>query len=222
MSGRQPFKLFSNQTPFKLTNVKSDLIVSDPQKLTMSRAGYYSRLARKKGVEKELEYYFSSLTTTIKNIKKLLYFFRKTKSTIIFTRFHWQDRPDSLTQSHHPMFNPKEIVEEDFRFLIGLKPKNEEIVLNKICENPFNCTEIDDLLKSLKVNHIIICGVRTPGYLDTMALDATDRGFTVTVVSDSCTGGSRNGPSKLISSQIRLRYTHTLIDEFTSEQIDHA
>jgi nicotinamidase-related amidase len=219
MSGRQPFKLFSIPTPFKLTDVESALIVCDPQKLTMSRTGYYARLARKKGVEKELGYYFASLPTTMKNIKKLLSFFRKTKLTIIFTRFYWQDSPDSLTQSHHPMFDPKEFVEEDFRFLEDLKPKNEEIVLNKICENPFNCTEIDNLLRSLKVNHIIICGVRTPGYLDTMALDATDRGFKVTVVSDSCTGGSRNGPSNLISSQIHVRYTHTLINEFTSEQI---
>ena len=219
MSGRQPFKLFPRPIPFILTNMKSALIVSDAQKLTMGRTGYYARLSRKKGVEKELGYYFASLPTTLENIKELISFFRKTELTIIFTRFHWEDPLDSRTQSDHPMFDYEEILDEDFSFLEDLKPKDMEIVLNKICENPFNCTEIGDILKSIEVNHIAICGVRSPGYLDTMALDAADRGFRVTLVSDACTGGFRNGPSNLISSLIRIRYTHMLIDEFTSEQI---
>lgn len=219
MSGRQPFKLFSKPIPFEITNMKSALVVSDPQKLTMSRTGYYARLARKKGVEKELEYYFASIPTTLKNIKELLYLFRKMGLNIIFTRFYWMDRLGCLTQSYHSMFDFDDIVEEDFSFLEELKPKNGEIVLNKICENPFNCTEIGNLLKDLKVNHLAICGVRTPGYLNTIALDAADRGFRVTVVSDACTGGLRNGPLNLISGLVRIRYTHALIDEFTSEQI---
>lgn len=216
---RRPFKLFSKPFPSELTKLNTALVVSDPQKLTMSKTGYFARLAQKKGVERELEYYFDSLVTVVKNIIKLLAFFRKTGSNIVFTRFYWDNNFRNGKSRRLSYFNSEEIHAEDFSFIQELKPEEEEIVLNKCCENPFNCTNIENILNNLRVKNIVICGVRTPGYLNTLAFDAADQGYKVFIVSDACTGGVRNGTSDLISDQIRVRNTNAMIEELTLETI---
>ncbi len=53
---------------------------------------------------------------------------------------------------------------------------------------PFHATDLDPLLRSLGVGHLIVCGVSLNVGVPGLVLGAVDRGFTVTVATDAVVG----------------------------------
>ena len=109
------------------------------------------------------------------------------------------------------------IWDEDFPYnpddeILSFSHRKDEIVLDKVCNNPFNCTELENLLDDHNIRYLILCGVRTPGYLNTIAFDAADRGFGVIVVSDACAGNAPNGTQQLTGGLIRVRNTRAILE----------
>ena len=108
---------------------------------------------------------------------------------------------------------------KDSEFLPDIKPEGGDIVIDKTCDNPFNCTGLEDVLTNLNSSYIIVCGVRGGGYLNTTALDAADRGFGVIVVSDAVASEIYHGTHPMVESLngglIRVRLTSSLIEELS-------
>lgn len=134
--------------------------------------------------------------TTIPNTRKLLERFRMLKRPIIFTR-HGALLPDgsdmierrqrrdedALEDSKRPAMWSKgdfehEIIEE-------LKPTQAELIIDKNSSSPFNSTGIDQLLKNLGINTLVVTGAATDMCVETTSRDAADRGYHVIVVEDA-------------------------------------
>jgi len=217
---RTPFKMLHKPAPpFPLTIHNTALLISDLQRLTVDDKGGIAKLSRLKGVISEFKDYYVSIQKVVNNVSKILERSRQLGLEVIFTRIVSKKKDGADIGQHTSIwdenfpYNP-----EDEAF--SIHNKENEPILDKVCSNPFNCTELDNLLRTLGVEYLILCGVRSPGYLDTIAFDAADRGFGVIVVSDACAGGTPNGTQKLTGGMIRVRNTRSILE--TLEYVDRG
>lgn len=81
----------------------------------------------------------------------------------------------------------------EHEILDSLAPKPGELVLNKNSSSVFNSTDINQLLKNLDVETLVVVGGATDMCVLTSSLDAADRGYDVVVAEDcTCTFNHRN------------------------------
>ncbi len=67
-----------------------------------------------------------------------------------------------------------------------IAPLPDDIVINKYCPNSFLGTELNDCLRSLGVEKLIVCGMMTHICIDTTVRAAMDHGYEVALVADAC------------------------------------
>jgi nicotinamidase-related amidase len=66
-----------------------------------------------------------------------------------------------------------------------LTPLSDELVIDKNASSPFNGTGIDQLLRNLELETLVIVGMATDMCVETTARDAADRGYNVIVAEDA-------------------------------------
>jgi nicotinamidase-related amidase len=69
-----------------------------------------------------------------------------------------------------------------------LKPEPADFIVDKIRTGGFSSTMLDTLLRARKIEHVIICGVRTTVGVATTVRDGRDLGYNMVIASDA-TGG---------------------------------
>ena len=67
-----------------------------------------------------------------------------------------------------------------------IKPQAEDKVIIKRYPNSFLQTELDEYLKSLRVDTLIVCGMMTHMCVDTTVRAAMDYGYQVKLAADAC------------------------------------
>ncbi len=84
---------------------------------------------------------------------------------------------------------------DDYFFLEGthgveiserIKPRDKDMIIVKHFPNSFLETELDDHLKSLGVDTLIVCGMMTHMCVDTTVRAAMDYGYQVKLVANAC------------------------------------
>ena len=83
---------------------------------------------------------------------------------------------DLMIPKGHPLAGPLDV----------LAPRVNEIVIPKTSSGVFNSTNIDYVLRNLRVTRLIVAGVVTDQCVDMAVRDAADRGYLVTVPEDAC------------------------------------
>jgi biuret amidohydrolase len=149
------------------------------------------------------EYFFDRLIRlVVPNTKRLLDFFRAHGLRVVYVTVgpHLPDNADfeplrrateSRIQRHAGMTNnlyPVGSFEHEIRE--ELTPRPGELVINKVTRGAFNSTGIDQLLRNLGVEELIVVGVATNACVETTARDAADRGYKCVLVDDACAGQS--------------------------------
>jgi nicotinamidase-related amidase len=72
----------------------------------------------------------------------------------------------------------------------SVSPLPGELVLNKTSSGTLNSTMLDQTLRNMGVESLIVCGVTTDVCVETTARDVADRGFQVIIAEDACTAFS--------------------------------
>jgi nicotinamidase-related amidase len=142
------------------------------------------------------EYYVPRIRETISNTQRLLEAFRQTKRDVIFTRHgallpsgrdmiarRQQRDSDAIEQSARPTLWSKGSWEH--QVIDQLAPRNDELVIDKNASSPFNGTGIDQILRNLHLETLVVTGMATDMCVETTARDAADRGYNVIVVEDA-------------------------------------
>ena len=143
--------------------------------------------ARQKGAEKALDYYRDRLEIIVPNIAKLQKAFRQKKMEILQTKIEsltLDGRERSRGHKAKGIFAPKG--SKDGEILKELKLRENEIVLPKTASGVFNATAIDQILRNLGIENLIVTGVVTNNCVENAVRDACDRGYAVTLVEDGC------------------------------------
>jgi len=71
----------------------------------------------------------------------------------------------------------------------AIAPEAGETVIGKRQCSSFFETELDSVLKSGGIDHLVVCGMQTEYCVDTAVRSARERGYRVTLVSDAHTTG---------------------------------
>ena len=67
----------------------------------------------------------------------------------------------------------------------GLEPRDNEPTVTKTSHNAFTTTNLQQMLVSRGVDHVVVCGIRTEQCCETTARVASDLGYTVTFVTEA-------------------------------------
>lgn len=123
--------------------------------------------------DKSSDYFVGDITELIKKTNKLLDFCRKNGYKIIFTTHIEKDSDSAFV----PNSKNVEIIKE-------LNKQASDVLITKYKISPFYKTNLDKELKGIK--EIVICGILTNLCVRSLAQDAYDRGFQITIIKDCC------------------------------------
>jgi nicotinamidase-related amidase len=143
------------------------------------------------------EYYAERiLGTMVPNIARLIAGFRAGDREVIYTRhgpllpdgrdlIARRRRRDALAsrETDRPALWPVGSYEHEI--VNEVKPRPGELVINKNASSPFNGTGIDQLLRNMGIDTLVLTGTATEMCVETTARDAADRGYNVIVAEDA-------------------------------------
>ncbi len=135
------------------------------------------------------DYYFDRLEQAVlPNVARLQAAFRARELEVIHTRIQ-SLTPDGRDRGpgHKRLGLHAPPGSKDAEFLEVVAPLENEIVINKTASGVFNCTNIEYVLRNLKIDGLFVVGVYSNECVSTAIRDACDLGFYVTLIADGCT-----------------------------------
>ena len=119
-----------------------------------------------------------------------------------------------ISRIHHPKGSwEAEVIPE-------VAPLANEILIPKTASGVFNATNIDYVLRNLRIDYLVVYGVMTDQCVESAVRDAADRGFLVTQVEDACAARAESGHRRSIEAMAghycRMRTTDQVIEEIES------
>ena len=137
-------------------------------------------------------YYFDRVErVVVPNLRRLLTFFRKHRLPVVHVRVRGDDdtaadwSPNSRLHIVQRGVMPCRPGMREYDWLEGIGPADGEVVVEKRSVSAFTTTGLEGLLRSMGVSHGVFTGVATHLGVGAAAIDAADRGFSVTVVDDA-------------------------------------
>jgi biuret amidohydrolase len=132
----------------------------------------------------------------IPNARRLLDAFRTAGQEVIYTR-HGALLPDGRDMIARRRRRDADAVADsgapamwaagsiEHAIVDTLAPRPGELVIDKNSSSAFNGTAIDQLLRNMQVETLVVAGVATDMCVETTSRDAADRGYNVIVVEDA-------------------------------------
>jgi nicotinamidase-related amidase len=144
--------------------------------------------AKRRGVfDKEFAFYFNEVATIVPRLRSLLALVRQCGIQVVHVRIGALTSDARDISSGHKRLNLKALPgTREIDILDELAPVEGEIVLSKGASGVFNATAIDQILRNMKIQTLIMGGVVTNYCVETAVRDAGDRGFDVFLLSDGC------------------------------------
>ena len=97
-------------------------------------------------------------------------------------------------------------------FVEGLEPAAGDHVLTHACNSAFQGTPLDAILRHLRRDHLICCGVSTAYTVETTVRHATDMGYHVGVVGDACSTATAEQHERALAAMAPLAEVTTLAE----------
>jgi len=123
--------------------------------------------------DKSSDYFVEDVSELIKKTNKLIDYCRKNGYKIIFTTHVEKDSDSAFA----PNSKNVEIIKE-------LHKQNSDVLITKNKISPFYKTNLEKELNG--INEIVICGILTNLCVRSLAEDAYDRDFQITIIKDCC------------------------------------
>ena len=177
-----------NQT-FVLDPKTSALVVVDLQYATGSPDHGLGKLLKEQGRLEEADYRFSRISKLVlPNTQRLLNAFRESGARVIYLTYG-SELPDCSDVPHHIRALVKATNniagQKEHEIVAQVAPEPGEPILNKVTMGAFSSTGLEARLRAWGISEIVTVGVSTNNCVGMTAMEASDRGFGVVVVSDA-------------------------------------
>ncbi len=152
----------------------------------------------------------------LKNVNSVLDSARDRKVPVVYVTVSFTEGyPDAPVKTHplYQMVSENRMVlaaESGGQIHASVTPKQDELVLNKTCVDPFVTTRLAQHLQMLDVNTIVVMGVWTNFAVEATARTAADMGYRVIVVRDAC--GSNSDENHEFSMSNLMPMFATVVD----------
>jgi nicotinamidase-related amidase len=127
----------------------------------------------KEWTDKSSDYFVGDISELIKKTNKLIDYCRKNDYKIIFTTHVEKDSDEAFA----PNSKNVEIIDE-------LHKQDSDVLITKNKISPFYQTDLEKHLEG--IDEIVICGILTNLCVRSLAQDAYDRDFKITIIKDCC------------------------------------
>lgn len=182
----------------QLNLTKSALIVIDMQR-------YF--------LEDGADAYLGAPNSLVSNVKSLIGAFREAKKPVIFSR-HAHRKGDDPGQMWRWWEGKLPWEGQTQANLVDeITPAADEILITKTRYSVFEGTDLNDQLKDLGMNAVVLCGVMTNLCVDTTARHAFMKDFQPIVVEDACASNCKDLHDAAISN---LKYGFAYIEKTES------
>jgi biuret amidohydrolase len=183
--------------PIAIERDKCALVIVDVQRYFTHPEAAFAKVfqAVKPGA---IDGYLQRVGTVLPRIQELQGSFRSLHLPVIFvvTGTHTgdgRDLPDwikdfdvlakqVLGERAHPTMNDWSWQVDDL-----ISPVPGELVLNKASSGALASTKLDQLLRNMGINSLVVCGLTTAVCVGQTAREHADRGFRVVIAEDACT-----------------------------------
>jgi len=187
-----------NESPIELDPSRTALIIVDMQRYFTQRLFPFTDVFEKISPGVCSGYLRRVREIVIPSIQRLLAHFRKHGSSIVFTAIGSGAKDGNDLPCWLRSFDEVGLITLGSRIWppIGdasweideaLKPRPDEIVLNKVSAGTFATTDLEQRLRDRGIENVVVTGVATDVCVSTTAREAADRNFKVVVVGDACT-----------------------------------
>jgi len=169
------------------------------------------------------EYYFARLHhVVLPNVRRLQDAFRDLKLEVIHTRIQSLTR-DGRDRSvgHRRLGLHAPPGSKEAEFLPEVKPKGDELIINKTASGVFNSTNIEYILRNMEIDTLYVCGLYTNECVSTTVRDACDRGFHTTLINDACATVTPELHNATIST-VRDRYSRVMTADEVIKEVRKA
>lgn len=127
----------------------------------------------KEWIDKNSDYFVGDINELIKKTNKLIDFCRRNNYKIIFTTHIEKDSNKEFSENSKNVEIINEIAKQD-----------PDVLIKKNKISPFYQTNLDNHLEG--IDEIVICGLLTNLCVRSLAQDAYDRDFEITIIKDCC------------------------------------
>ena len=174
---------------FTINPKTTALVVVDLQYATGSRDHGLGKLLQEQGRLEEADYRFSRIDDfVLPNTQRLLKAFRDAGARVVYLTYGAETQDCSDVPRHiRNLVKATNNIEGQVEHEIveAVKPSDGEIVLNKVTMGGFGSTGIESRLRAMGITEIVTVGVSTNNCVGMTAMEASDRGFGVVLVSDA-------------------------------------
>lgn len=187
------YDLFPPRPAPPLVDRQVALVTIDLQYLDAHPDGWVGRLARNRGKQDILAQRWSGIEGILPNVRRLQDAFRKAGQEVVHVRIAYRTadgRDAGLAYMPAADLEGDERDERDYEFLPEVAPQGDEMIFSKRSASMFSTTEIDDVLRRMRIGHIVFTGIATDGCVELSARDAADRGYRVTLAADACSAST--------------------------------
>lgn len=172
--------------------VRTALLTIDLQYLDAHPDGWMGRLCREQGRPDHLNERWEFIAEILPRVRRLQDACRAGGVEPIHIRVKYltrdcRDGQRSLQQETKARWADA----RDDEFLPEVAPEGDELVIDKTSAGTFNSTALDQILRNLGIDRLLVCGIVTEGCVELTARDAADRGYYVTLVGDACASSTR-------------------------------
>ena len=173
---------------FKLDWGHVALLIVDMQYIDAHPDYGYGLKAKEEGTFDTLAYYFDRIAkVVIPNIAQLADRFRELVQPVVYVRIGSRRQDGADTSWRYRQFNLLAPPGSKEREILGeIAPKPVDLVIEKTTSGAFNSTNLDQVLRNMGINSLVVCGVATNGCVETTVRGAGDLGFLVYLVDDGC------------------------------------
>ena len=144
--------------------------------------------AKQKGFYDDLTWYWDrSRNVMIPNLQRLIATCRRVGVEVIHPRIATLTRDGRDTTRRYKALGVSTTPDaKEAEILPEVAPQGDEIVLSKLTSSVFNSTTLDNILRNIGIQNLIVVGLATDGCVESTVRSATEKDYSVILVEDAC------------------------------------
>jgi nicotinamidase-related amidase len=207
--------IFPPAIQLEVSPANTALTLIDAQRFTCDPSLGLGQMAAQQGQSAALADYYCRVEAALDRMAELLAACRRLGYPVIHVRTASQLR-DGHDLSRHLRVQGVRIWQggPEAEFMPQVAPLPGELIVNKPATGAFTGAGLDDLLRNLGLDHLILAGVSFGGALENSLRSATDRSYGAILVPDACAASHAVLQEKLYGLQsgiIQVMETATAI-----------
>ena len=163
---------------------------------------------------------YESANSVINNIKKSILYAREQGMAIIYVNVGFRQNMPEVSVDNKTFYASKQRIgnmdtSELMKIHPDLTPTPDDLVVTKHRFSAFSGSDLEMILRSMNIKHLILSGIATSGVVLSTLLEASDKDFVLTVLSDACTDTDADIQNILVTKIFPTRGDVLLTEEWT-------